>query len=292
MNQSSGKKISIITPSLNCAPFIRTCIESVLNQKYDNFEHIVVDGASRDGTLEVLKQYPHLKWISEPDKGEAQALNKALGMVRGDIIGWLNADDYYLDGTFQRVLEEMDPQKGRHVVYGKTNLISEDGNIIKIADPIRPINLAVLVRWFIYLDIFQPSIFFSKSVIDDVGFFREDLHFSIDYDYWLRICTKGYKFHFADLVFSCSRLWRKGAKSSAPNSAQARSWHQISSPYIKQLTFFERMKFWRDYYFLYKIPNSLYLGYKLIGLPEEENTFILKSLKNIKNKISKTYSQS
>jgi glycosyltransferase involved in cell wall biosynthesis len=86
---SQAKKISIITPSYNCANYIRHCIESVLSQNYENFEHIIVDGASQDGTVDILQEYPHLKWISEPDKGEAEALNKALRMVTGDIIGWL-----------------------------------------------------------------------------------------------------------------------------------------------------------------------------------------------------------
>ena len=86
--------ISVITPSLNCAAYIRECIESVLAQDYRNFEHVIIDAASTDETVDILKAYPHLKWISEPDRGEADALNKALRMARGDIIGWLNTDDY------------------------------------------------------------------------------------------------------------------------------------------------------------------------------------------------------
>jgi glycosyltransferase involved in cell wall biosynthesis len=281
--------ISIITPSLNCAPFIKACVESVLRQNYDNFEHIIIDGSSQDGTVEILKQYPHLRWISAPDTGEAQALNKALRMVRGNIVGWLNADDYYLEGTFQRVEKEIDPQEGRHVIYGKTNLVNEVGHLVKIADPIRPIKLTALVRWFIYLDVFQPSMFFSKSVIDDVGFFREDLHFSIDYDYWLRICEKGYKFHFVDQVFSCSRFFRQGSKSSAPNYLQARDWHEVSLPVIKQFTLIEQTKFWRDYYLLFRVPNTLYSAIKGVGLPHDINASVVKTLKCIKERISKTY---
>src|ERR1041384_7869775 len=80
-HRPSRLKLSIVTPTYNCGRYIRTCIESVLAQGYDNFEHIIVDGASKDDTLEILKQYPHLKWISEPDGGEAEALNKGLRMA-------------------------------------------------------------------------------------------------------------------------------------------------------------------------------------------------------------------
>ena len=86
-------KISVVTPTLNCGQFIRDCIESVLAQNYENFEHIIVDGGSADGTVDVLREYPHLTWVSEPDDGEVFALNKALKIASGDIIGWLNADD-------------------------------------------------------------------------------------------------------------------------------------------------------------------------------------------------------
>ena len=94
-------KISIVTPSYNSAKFIEDCIQSVLKQNYPNFEHIVIDGGSTDGTVEILKQYPHLKWISEPDEGQSDALNKGFKMAEGDILGWLNADDVYLKNVFQ-----------------------------------------------------------------------------------------------------------------------------------------------------------------------------------------------
>ena len=87
--------ISIITPAYRCAAFISRCIESVRNQNYPCFEHIIIDGGSQDGTVEILKQFPHLSWVSEQDRGEAHALNKALAMAGGSIIGWLNADDWY-----------------------------------------------------------------------------------------------------------------------------------------------------------------------------------------------------
>ncbi len=93
-------KISIVTPSYNQGQYIEDAIKSVLAQNYENFEHIIVDACSSDNTLTVLKKYPHLKWVSEPDEGQSDALNKGFEKASGDIIGWLNADDYFLPNAF------------------------------------------------------------------------------------------------------------------------------------------------------------------------------------------------
>jgi len=95
--------ISIVTPSLNQGRYIEQTIQSVLLQNYPNFEHIVIDGGSTDGTVEILKKYPHLKWISEKDSGQSEALNKGLKMATGDIIAWINSDDWYAEGAFNNV---------------------------------------------------------------------------------------------------------------------------------------------------------------------------------------------
>ncbi len=109
--EQSYPKISIVTPSYNSAEFIEDCIQSVLKQNYPNFEHIIIDGGSTDGTVEILKKYPHLKWISEPDEGQSDALNKGFKKAEGDIIGWLNSDDVYLPGTFNKVADILSNDK-------------------------------------------------------------------------------------------------------------------------------------------------------------------------------------
>ena len=96
-------KISIITPSFNQARFIEQTILSVLRQDYPCVEHIVVDGGSTDGTIDIMRRYPHLIWSSEADNGQADALNKGLSKATGDIIGWINSDDYYADNIFAEV---------------------------------------------------------------------------------------------------------------------------------------------------------------------------------------------
>src|SRR5882762_2861563 len=96
-------RISIITPSFNQGKFIEDAIQSVLIQNYPDIEHIVIDNCSTDNTMEVLKKYPHLKWISAKDRGQSDALNKGFDLATGEIIGWLNCDDFYLPGAFQTV---------------------------------------------------------------------------------------------------------------------------------------------------------------------------------------------
>jgi glycosyltransferase involved in cell wall biosynthesis len=277
--------ISVITPSFRCAPFIRECIESVLAQNYPNFEHIIIDGASKDGTLEILKEYPHLKWISEPDGGEAEALNKALPMIGGDIIGWLNADDYYLEGVFKTVAREMDPLEGRHLVYGKTNIIDENGFFVGVRVPIVPVTLPSLVRWFCHLHIYQPSMFFSKALVDDVGPFREDLLFSIDYDYWLRISSKGYKFLFIDQVFANARLIRSTGKSISPSSLKEKDWLKVSLPYVRCLPFWDQGHFWKDYVHYHWGPNRI----RQMRERMRFRTRIKQSIRSIRRKITPAY---
>jgi len=247
-------KISVVTPTLNCAKYLRGCIESVLAQNYENFEHIIVDGASTDETIEILKDYPHVTWISEPDHGEAEALNKALAMAQGDIISWLNADDAYFGrDVFRIVAAEMDARQGRHLVYGKTILTDENQLGAWLQIPRDPITLPVLMKWFELIELYQPSMFYSKELVQIVGRYREDLFFSIDYEYWLRIAAKGFSFHFVDQVLSTSRLFRSDGKSALSREDQANSWQETAISFQELLSPVQRINFWKDYY-RYQLP--------------------------------------
>jgi glycosyltransferase involved in cell wall biosynthesis len=119
-------KISIITPCYNRADFIRHAIESVMAQDYPNYEHIVVDGASTDGTLEILAEYPHLRVLSEPDNGLYDAVNKGLQLAQGDLIGWLNSDDRYMADTFHNVAHAFQANPHVDMVCGDTVDIEEN----------------------------------------------------------------------------------------------------------------------------------------------------------------------
>ncbi|HEY1687064.1 MAG TPA: glycosyltransferase [Tepidisphaeraceae bacterium] len=251
-----GPKISVVTPTFNCGKYLRQCIESVLAQGYENFEHIIVDGASKDETVEILKSYPHVKWISEPDSGEAEALNKALKMATGDIINWLNADDYYNGAeVFRTVVAEFARQSDCDVLVGKALIINEDDNVLGMRTPKQPLNLASLVRWFRDIHLYQPSMFYTKKVAERVGPYRQDLFFSIDLEYWLRIAAAGFKYGYVDSALARARLVRSGAKSANDPITQEKNWQEIVTPFAKLLPPGEKYNYWKDY-FDYRIANQ------------------------------------
>jgi glycosyltransferase involved in cell wall biosynthesis len=263
--------ISIVTPTFNCAPYIRDCIESVRSQNYPAFEHIIVDGASSDETVSILREYSHLKWISEPDNGEAEALNKGLALAKGDIIGWLNADDYYAPNIFTRIAREVDPQKNRHFVYGNTDFVDESGHFVwrKKSRPV--MRLPFLLQWWRNTrHPHQPSIFFSRSMIEDIGNFNTALNFSIDYEYWLR-CKLKYRFYHVAQVLSYVRI-RAGAKSSEGVPEQHRSHHQISLPYLRRLGSRARLN------------HFLALNFFLLTSPIRQRLAIGTRMKSLRNR--------
>src|SRR5438067_2417823 len=134
---TSLPSISFITPSFNQARFIRDTIDSVLTLGLADFEHIVIDGGSTDGTREILKTYPHLQWVSEKDNGQSDALNKGIARSRGEIIGWINSDDFYLPGGgVLRALRHFAEHPGAGLVTGNIMQAAEDGTIIKRDAPL------------------------------------------------------------------------------------------------------------------------------------------------------------
>src|SRR5579863_1433630 len=141
-------KISIITPSFNQGRFIEDAIESVLLQGHQDFEHIVIDNCSTDNTVEILKRYDHIKWISEPDEGQSDALNKGFKMSSGDVIGWLNCDDFYVDGAFRKAIEEL-ADNTIDGVDADLKFCDFDKNIVKHYRSHRPAKFLSLCHAFI-----------------------------------------------------------------------------------------------------------------------------------------------
>ncbi len=202
--------VSIITPSLNQAQFIRATIESVLGQEYLPLEYWVVDGGSTDGTLEILRGYSgRLHWSSELDEGQASAINKGWRLARGEIIAYLNADDTYLPNTIDRVAKFFAAHPDVDVVYGDCDYVDDAGQFIQ-AYPARGYDYVDLVRSTIdYIP--QPAVFLRRRVLESVGYLDERLSFALDFDYWLRAglsCT----FAYLPVRLAALRLHR-GAKS-------------------------------------------------------------------------------
>ena len=203
-------KISVVTCSYNQAEFIDDCIQSVLDQQYPNFEHIVIDGASTDGTVEKLKQYKHLTWISEKDNGQSDALNKGFKMASGEIIAWVNSDDWYVPGTFKTVAEFFTRYPDRNVLMGDCNLVDEKGGIFdKVINHERSFD-DMRCFWLPNSIPTQPAIFFRTKLFEDHGLLDTGLNYSMDYDLWLRL-SQDNKFYHINRTF-CNYRFHSEAK--------------------------------------------------------------------------------
>ena len=200
-------KISVVTCSYNQGDFIDDCIQSVLKQNYPNFEHIVLDGASTDGTVEKLKQYKHLIWESEKDNGQSDALNKGFKMASGDIVAWINSDDWYPGGALKKVGEYFRDHPETKILIGDCFFYNEGASEENIIVHNSTFEFDDIIRyWDGWIPPTQPAIFFRRELFEEVGYLDESLHFAMDYDLWLRISQKydiayipellaGYRFH-------------------------------------------------------------------------------------------------
>lgn len=189
-------KISIVTPSYNLGKYIRRAIDSVLTQKYENFEYFVIDGGSTDETLEILKEYDddgRMKWISEPDKGQTDAINKGLNLSTGDLFAWLNADDYYEDGALEKVAEvfKRNPEVG--VIYG--NCFDVSPTYKKLNKPPKTIDLEYVLNHGNI--IYGPASFFNLKLVKQVDGFDTRINYWMDYDMYLRL-RKISEFYYLD----------------------------------------------------------------------------------------------
>lgn len=183
--------ISVITPSYNQASFIRQTVESVLSQNYPRLEYIIVDGLSTDNTQAVLEAYKNqITLISEPDKGQTDAINKGLHLATGDIVCWLNSDDYFLPGSLSSVGNFFAQHPDKLWLTGDCHIVDQNNRIIQ--QPIR--HYKRLLRSLtpaLYLGmtnaICQPATFWRRQVHTELGFLTESLRYTMDYDWWLRL---------------------------------------------------------------------------------------------------------
>jgi len=179
-------KITIITPSFNQGQFLEQTIISVLNQNYPNLEYIIIDGGSKDNSVDIIKKYAAkiTYWTSEPDKGQSEAINKGLRIATGDIINWLNSDDYYEPETLFKVAEGF-RNPSITSVLGRSHLFRGEREIVynSHGTDVYAGNLAKTIGWA-RMD--QPETFFRKSAVDKMGLLDTRLHYLMDRDWWIK----------------------------------------------------------------------------------------------------------
>jgi glycosyltransferase involved in cell wall biosynthesis len=182
---SATPKVSIITPSYNQGRFLEQTICSVLEQDYPNIEYIIVDGGSKDESVDVIRKYENRLawWVSEKDKGHADALNKGFARASGEIMAWLNSDDTYMPGTVSQAVEILKARPQVGMVYGDANLIDEEGRWIgKFAS--KQTSYRAMLRGSVHIP--QATTFWRTDIWRQVGPLDLSLFFSFDYDFWVR----------------------------------------------------------------------------------------------------------
>jgi glycosyltransferase involved in cell wall biosynthesis len=185
----TNPKFSIITPSYNQGLFIRNTIESVMNQNYENFEHIVIDGGSTDNTIDILKEYPHLIWISEKDNGPAHAINKGYKLATGDITTWLNSDDFFADNIFNKIADIFLKNPDAKIICGMIKNINLKGEVIYIKNLDLPFSYNYLIN--ISADIIkQPATFYTRDLYNEVNGLDESLKLVFDYELFIKMLKK------------------------------------------------------------------------------------------------------
>jgi len=211
MSKNNTPLVSIVTPSFNKGPYIEETILSIRNQTYKNIEHIVIDGGSTDETLSILKKYSNnLVWISEPDLGQSDAINKGWKLAKGDIIAYLNADDTYLPDTVGIAVNFFLKHPETGMIYGDGILSDEKGRFL-INFTAGEFNIKNLI--FCQDNILQPAVFLRKTVFETIGDVDADLHLAMDLDYWIRTGLQ-YKVNYIPHQLATAKIYLD-AKSSA-----------------------------------------------------------------------------
>ncbi|MBL8132610.1 MAG: glycosyltransferase [Anaerolineae bacterium] len=189
-------RVSILTPSYNQAQFLPATIDSVLSQDYPEIEYLIVDGGSSDGSRAVLEAIrdPRVRWVSEKDKGQANALNKGLQAATGDILTFINSDDRLLPGAVRFAVEHFAAHPETDLLHGDCEAIDTDGRHLHVLTS-APLDLAAWLTGR-HPNVHQPGTFWRRRLTDRIGLFDEGMHYSFDGDYWVRAVLAGLRLDY------------------------------------------------------------------------------------------------
>ena len=197
-------RVSIVTPSWNYGRFMRDCVESVMKQGYDDFEHLIFDAGSTDETLLLLQEYPHVRLVVEPDKGMSDAINKGFNIATGDLVMWLNADDRLKPGALRAVVAFAQAHPDADVIYGCWDFIDESGERIRTMT-LFPFNHNMLLYLGCYIG--STATFLRRATVLNSGE-RLNIRFNyvMDGEFYARLAYKGFKFKYMPSVIADFRV--------------------------------------------------------------------------------------
>lgn len=233
-------RISIITPVRNGDRFIESCILNVIQQNCSWLEHVIIDGGSTDETIEIIKKYaldyPHIHWISEKDNGQSDAMNKGIRLARGDMISFLNVDDFYEPGVINKIVQLSEKLPIPSLIVGNCNIRAADGKIIRVNKPSRLSIVDLLVIEGERFPLNPSAYFYHKALHEKIGCYRVDLEYHMDIDFLLRAVQKAHV-HYINEIYGNYR-WIDGAKTYEldKRGELAQGFKALRSDYIKRLS--------------------------------------------------------
>jgi len=221
-------KFSVITPSLNQGRFIRDCIESVHAQVEAEVEHIVVDACSTDETVAILQSYPHVRWTSEPDRGQTDAINKGFRQASGDWLMWLNADDYLLPRAFAAVTQFAQAHPKADVIYGDCDFVDQHGGIVGKK---REGDFSYWMLLFYGTFIPSTATFFHRKLIDAGHLLDASQKVCMDLEYYLRLAQSGFRFEHLPQPLASFR-WHETNASSVYRTRAREEFRALQRHYL------------------------------------------------------------
>jgi glycosyltransferase involved in cell wall biosynthesis len=233
--------ISIVTPSFNQVSFIGEALESVRVQNNEHYEHLVIDGVSTDGTVDLLRdratnsEHRNVFWVSESDSGQSEALNKGFRWAKGEIVGWLNSDDRYRAGCFEHIIQAFEDNPEVDIFYGDYLIVDEVGRVLETRREIEFSAFILLYHRILYIP--TTATFFRRRIFEEGNWLDEKLHYAMDLEFFIRLSERGYRFKHVPQLLADFRMQPKSKTCRSPDR-QRREHRQVvvaTAPLLRRL---------------------------------------------------------
>jgi glycosyltransferase involved in cell wall biosynthesis len=285
---SEWPKISVVTPSYNQGQFIEETIRSVLLQGYPNLEYLIIDGGSTDNTVEIIKKYqPWLTyWVSEKDQGQSHALNKGFQKVTGELVGWQNSDDFYHPDVFSTAAYALHASQDIAVFHGVIHQVNANATILKTfndgQETLKPIDF---LPWPV---VNNQSSFFNLNLLGSQLSVDESLHYTMDYELFLRLVMEGYQFRFIPRLQAYGRLHSEAKGSTQSDRFLSEFFQRYKSMYVKFIDEEEtREKAWQC---LYQNTINSFVNHRFTEFRQSFHELVsISGLRPIKSKLLVIY---